>query len=459
MATASNTTLARANLVRELGASHAASIVIGVVIGSGIFLVPSEMMQAAGSAQLVYVAWIVGGVFSFFGAATYAELGAMKPQAGGEYVYIRDAYGPFAGFLCGWTWTVVVKPSSLAAISTGVIRILANFPALSFLGFHTLDIGQFFITWGQIVAIGFVVVVSVVNYVGVKRAGNFQLAFTVLKIVLIVVIAAIAFSAPGDWSHFAQKYSSATGGLAGFFAALAAALWAYDGWSDLNMVAEEVRDPERNIPLALIGGLIVIGVLYMLVNAAVQYALPPATVAASSSPMADAVRASFLGAGAAIVVSAAMVVSLTASLNGVAMSGARMTFALSRDGNFFQALSKVHPRFHTPHIAIMMQAVLSVFFLLLGGNFRQLFTLALFAEWLSYVAASSALFVFHRRGFAPGRPSRIWGYPLAPALFIVASGALLYYTFISNLRYSALGSLVILAGIPVYFAFALRRKV
>jgi APA family basic amino acid/polyamine antiporter len=175
--------------------------------------------------------------------------------------------------------------------------------------------------------------------------------------------------------------------------------------------------------------------------------------------MSDAVRASFLGAAAAVVVSAAMVVSLTTTLNGVAMSGARMTFALSRDGNFFQALSRVHPRFHTPHLAIVMQAVLSVFFLLLGGNFRQLFTLALFAEWLSYVAASSTLFVFHRKGFAPSRPFRIWGYPLAPALFIVASAALLYYTFSSNLHYSALGSLVILAGIPVYFAFALRRKV
>jgi APA family basic amino acid/polyamine antiporter len=459
MATASKTTPAGANLVRELGASHAASIVIGVVIGSGIFLVPSEMMQAAGSARLVYLTWVVGGIFSFFGAATYAELGAMKPQAGGEYVYIRDAYGPLPGFLCGWTWTAVVKPSSLAAISTGVVRILANFAPLSFLGAHAIDFGHFFLTWGQFVAIGFVLFVSAVNYVGVRRAGNFQLAFTILKIVLIVVIAAIAFTSHGSWEHFAQTYPAATGGIAGFFAALAAALWAYDGWSDLNMVAEEVRDPERNIPLALMGGLIVIGALYMVVNAAVQYALPPAIVAASSSPMSDAVRASFLGAAAAVVVSAAMVVSLTATLNGVAMSGARMTFALSRDGNFFQALSRVHPRFHTPHIAIVMQAVLSVFFLLLGGNFRQLFTLALFAEWLSYVAASSTLFVFHGKGFILNRPSRIWGYPLAPALFIVASAALLYYTFVSNLRYSALGSLAILAGVPVYFAFALRRKV
>src|SRR5579859_2808257 len=187
MATATNTTTSPSALLRDLGASQAASIVVGVVIGSGIFLVPAEMMQAAGSARLVYLAWIVGGIFSFFGAVTYAELGAMKPQAGGEYVYIRDAFGPLPGFLCGWTWTVIVKPSSLAAISTGVVRILANFAPLSFLNAHALPMGRFFLSWGQLVALGFVVLVSAVNYVGVKRAGNFQLAFTALKIVLIIV--------------------------------------------------------------------------------------------------------------------------------------------------------------------------------------------------------------------------------------------------------------------------------
>ena len=442
-------------LVRDLGAAHAASIVIGVVIGSGIFLVPSEMMQAAGSARLVYLAWIIAGVFSFCGAVTYAELGAMKPQAGGEYVYIRDAFGPLAGFLTGWTWTIVVKPSSLAAISMGIVRILSSLPAFSFLA---LRAGALPVTWGQIVAMGFVLFVSAINYIGVRRAGNFQLIFTVLKIALVLAIAALAFGTAGDWGHFAQNYSGAAGGLAGFVAAVTAALWAYDGWSDVNMVAEEVRDPQQNIPLALIGGLIVIGVLYMLVNAAVQYALPPSLVATSSSPMSDAVKISFLGGAAAIIVSVAMVISLTTSLNGVAMSGARMAFAMSRDGNFFQLLSKIHPRFRTPHVAIAVQASLSIIFLLLGGNFRQLFTLALFAEWLSYIAASSALFVFRARSFTLDRRYRFWEYPLAPALFIVASGPLLYYTFTRNLHNSIWGSLVILAGIPVYFGFALRRR-
>jgi basic amino acid/polyamine antiporter, APA family len=455
MATATNTTTSPSSLLRDLGASQAASVVVGVVIGSGIFLVPAEMMQAAGSARLVYLAWIVGGILSFCGAVTYAQLGVMKPQSGGEYVYIRDAYGPLAGFLTGWTWTVVVKPTSLAAISTGVVRILANLPPLVFL---SARMGNIPVTWGQLVAMGFVIFVSLINYIGVRRAGNFQLAFTVLKIVLIVAIAALAFSAHGSWSHFAEKYSGAIGGVAGFFAALTAALWAYDGWSDLNMVAEEVRDPEQNVPLALVGGLLVIGALYMLVNAAVQYALPAVSVAQSTSPMSDAVHASFLGAAAAVVVSAAMVISLTSSLNGVAMSGSRMAFALARDGNFFSALAKVHPRFRTPHVAIIAQAILSICFLLIGGNFRQLFTLAIFAEWLSYMAASSSLLVFRRKIDARERRPPIWQYPVAPVVFIVASAALLYYTFTSNLKYSALGSLVILAGIPVYYGFTLRRR-
>ena len=441
-------------LVRELGTAHAASIVIGVVVGSGIFLVPAEMMQAAGSARLVFLAWIVGGIFSFFGALTYSELGAMKPQAGGEYVYIRDAYGPLPGFLCGWTWTIVVKPSSLAAISTGIVQILGSLPALSFL---TFDAGHLTVR-GKLVALGFVFLVSAINYVGVRRAGNFQLAFTILKVVIMIAIAAVAFGSYGSWGHFAVRYAGATGGILGFILAVKAALWAYDGWSDLNMVAEEVRSPERNIPLAMIGGMFVIGALYMLVNAGVQYALPPALVAQSSSPMSDAVRAS-LGAAGAAIIAGVIVISLLTSLNGVAMSGARMAFAMARDGNFFPILAKVHPRFHTPHVAIVIQAVLSVNFLFIGGNFRQLFTLALFAEWLSYMTACSALFVLRRRLPATERRYRIGGFPLAPALFIVASGALLYYTFISNLPYSALGSLVILAGIPVYYAFALCRKV
>jgi len=222
---------------------------------------------------------------------------------------------------------------------------------------------------------------------------------------------------------------------------------------------EEVTHPEvtrtRYNLAALVGWF---ALVVALVSVAVQYALPALVIGKSSSPMSDAVTHSALGISAGVVVSAAIVVSLLTSLNGVAMSGARMAFAVSRDGNFFSTLAKIHPRFHTPHAATIFQAVLSAVFLIVGGSFRQLFTLALFAEWLSYVAASSALFVFRSRTYALETGTKGWQYPVAPALFIVASGALLYYTFSSNLHYSIVGSLVILAGIPIYYAFALRRR-
>jgi basic amino acid/polyamine antiporter, APA family len=379
----------------------------------------------------------------------------MKPQAGGDYVYIRDAYGPFAGFLCAWTWTIIVKPVSLAAMSTGVVRVLGNFSSFSFL---TLPNGHL-TTAGKVVAMAFVAFVSALNYTGIRRAGNFQRAFTLLKIIVIVVIAGLAFTSHGSWSHFGEHFVGATGGTLGFALAVTAALWALDGWSDLNMVAEEVSAPERNVPLAILGGFGIIAALYLLVSVAVQYALPAVAVGLSASPMSDAVRNSVLGVSATVIVSAGIILSLTATLNGTAMSGARMSFAVARDGNFFAPLAKVHPRFHTPYIAIVFQTILAFGFLLIGGNFRQLFTLALFSEWLSYVTASSALFVFRSKAKTSETGTKVWQYPVAPALFIVASAALLYYTFSSNLRYSIVGSLVILAGVPVYLAFALRRRV
>ena len=442
-------------LIRDLGVTHAASVVIGIIVGSGIFLVPADMMQAAGSAWVVFLAWVVGGVFSLCGAITYAQLGAMKPQAGGDYVYIRDAFGPLAGFLSAWIWTIIVKPSSLAAMSTGVVRVLGNFSALSFL----ITADGHLTTAGKLVAIAFVAFVSALNYTGIRRAGDFQRVFTFIKIVVIVVIAGLAFTAHGSWSHFGEHYSGATGGTMGFVLAVTAALWAFDGCSDLNMVAEEVRSPEKNIPLALLAGFGIVAALYLLVSLAVQYALPAVLLGQSGSPMSDAVRNSALGLSAAVIVSAGIVLSLTATLNGTAMSGARMSFAVARDGNFFAPLAKVHPRFHTPYVAIVFQAFLSLGFLLIGGNFRQLFTLALFAEWLSYVAASSALIVFRYKTYTLGNWVKNGRSLVPPAVFIVASAALLYYTFTSNLRYSIVGSLVILAGIPIYYAFALRRRV
>jgi APA family basic amino acid/polyamine antiporter len=446
-----------ARLLRELSAGQACAVVVGTIIGSGIFLVPAEMMQAVGSAKLVYLAWMVGGLLSFFGALTYAELGAMKPQAGGEYVYVRDAYGPLAGFLYAWTWFLIAKPASIATVTTGVVRILGTFAVFSF--FSERIISQpFVVSYGQVVAIGAAILISALNYIGIKKAAEFQFVFTLLKIGIILAIVVIGFSyAQGSLSHFAGHYSAAKGGIAGFMAALVAALWAYDGWNDLNMVSEEIRQPERNIPIALIAGVAIVGALYMLVNAAVQFVLPANVIAISPRPASDAIGLVWGQVGASVV-SAAMALSMLVTLNGTIMSGARVPFAMARDRYFFSALAEVHPRFHTPSIALVVQAGLSIVLLLLGGSFRQFFSLAIFAEWLFYMIAGSTIFIFRRRDPQTPRPYRVWGYPIVPALFVLASAMLLYYTFTDNLRNSALGCVVILAGVPVFYAFARRRE-
>jgi len=446
----------RPELARDLGVGHAAAIVVGTIIGSGIFLVPSDMMQAVGSAKLVYLAWLVGGLLSFFGALTYAELGAMKPQAGGEYVYVRDGYGPLAGFLYAWTWFVIAKPASIATVTTGIVRILGTFSVFGF--FSNSVVNQpFVITYGQLVAIAATILISGLNYIGIRRAGEFQLIFTLLKVAIILGIVVIGFSySAGSWSHFAGNYASAKGGLTGFMAALVAALWAYDGWNDLNMVAGEIRQPERNIPIALIAGVAAVGALYMMVNAAVQFVLPASAIAASARPASDAIGLVWGALGAGLV-SIAMAVSMLVTLNGTIMSGARVPFAMARDRYFFSALAEVHPRFHTPSVALVVQAALAIALLLFGGSFRQFFSLAIFAEWLFYMIAASTVFIFRRRDPQAVRPYRVWGYPLVPALFVLSSLGLLYSTFTANLRNSALGCMVILAGAPVFYAFARRR--
>jgi APA family basic amino acid/polyamine antiporter len=441
-------------LARELGASHATAIVVGTIIGSGIFLVPAEMMQAVGSAGLVYLAWIVGGLLSLFGALTYAELGSMRPEAGGEYAFLRDGYGPLAGFLYAWTWFLIAKPASIASVTAGMVRILGTFSTFSFLP-RELVHAPLSVSYGQLVAMAATVLITTLNYVGIRKAGDFQLIFTLLKIAMIAAIVIAGFAAAsGTWNNFGTSFAAAKGGIAGFMAALVAALWAYDGWNDLTMVAGEVRRPERNLPIGLIAGVSIVALLYMLTNAAVQHVLPASVMAASPRPASQATAVA-VGAWGAALVSAGMALSMVVTLNGTVMSGGRVPFAAARDGYFFSALAEVHPRFRTPSTSLIVQAVLAVLLLLLAPTFRQLFSLAIFAEWLGYMFAASTVFIFRTRGEVA--PYRMWGYPLVPALFIAASAVLLYYTFTDNLRNSSAGLAIILAGIPVFYAFARKR--
>jgi len=434
------------DLPRVLGASQATAIVVGTIIGSGIFLVPREMMQEVGSSALVYLAWIVGGLLSLFGAMTYAELGAMMPYAGGEYVYLRGAYGDTTAFLYMWTWFAVAKPASIAAVTSGLARTLEVFPAFHWLGASIPGLPLY---WSQIFAIAVTWLITGLNYLGIKKAGDFQLVFTVLKAILILIVAAFCFaSASGSWSNFGTSLPHAVGGINGFMAALIATLWAYGGWNDLTMVAGEVRRPERSLPFALIGGLLIVGVLFMATNAAIQYILPAAGIAASEQPAVSAlsVVAGPRGAG---FVAAAMALSIFVTLNGTVMSGARIPFAAARDRLFFRQFAHIHPRFQSPSTSLVVQGLLSTVLLLFLSQFQQHFELAVFAEWLFYMLTATTVFVYRRRQPDAPRPYRLWGYPVLPAVFVVSAGAVLVSSYGSNLKGSLIGTGLILLGLPV----------
>jgi APA family basic amino acid/polyamine antiporter len=429
-----------------LGVSQATAIVVGTIIGSGIFLVPSEMMRDTGSSSLVYLAWIVGGLLSLFGAMTYAELGAMLPYAGGEYVYLRGAYGDTTAFLYMWTWFAVAKPASIAAVTSGLARTLGVFPAFHWL---TAQIPGLPLVWSQVFAIGVTWFMTGLNYLGIKKAGDFQLVFTILKGVLILIVAALCFaSAAGSWTNFSTSLPHAVGGFGGFMLALIATLWAYDGWNDLTMVAGEVRSPERSLPIALIGGLFIVGVLFMATNAAIQYILPAAQIAASERP-AVAALSIVAGPSGAGFVAAAMALSIFVTLNGTVMSGARVPFAAARDRLFFKQFAHIHPRFQSPSTSLVVQGILSTILLLFLSQFQQHFELAVFAEWLFYMLTTTTVFYYRLKRPDLARPYRVWGYPVLPGIFVLCAAAVLVWSFAGNLEGSLIGTALILLGLPV----------
>jgi APA family basic amino acid/polyamine antiporter len=438
------------DLPRVLGGSHAMAIVVGTIIGSGIFLVPSEMMAAVGSSGLVYLAWVVGGLLSLFGAMTYAELGAMMPFAGGEYVYLRGAYGDRAGFLYMWTWFAVAKPASIASVTSGLARTLGIFAIFHWLDTVAIGNGHFAILWSQLFAIGVTWLITGLNYLGIKKAGDFQVFFTILKALLILVVVGFCFSSSlGSWSNFSTSVPASHGGVSGFMIALIATLWAYDGWNDLTMVAGEVKEPGKNLPVALIGGLFVVGALFMATNAAIQYILPAAQIAASPRPAVAALGIVAGPAGAALV-AAGMALSIFVTLNGTIMSGARIPFAAARDRLFFPRFGEVNRRFKSPAYSLVVQGLLSTVLLLALGRFQQLFELAVFAEWLFYMLTATTVFLYRRRHPEMARPYRVWGYPVLPAIFVLSAAAVLYSSFVGNLKGSLIGSGLILLGLPLY---------
>ncbi len=433
-------------LVRALGRLDSVAMVVGTLIGTGIFFVAGDMIRAVHSFSLVLLAWVVGGLLSLTGALAYAELGALRPQAGGEYVYLRDGFGRFYGFLYGWGMFWILRPASTATIASGLALACAYlFPVLR----HPL-LGP--VNGIQAVAGLAIVLVTGINYFGVRQGGRVQTIFTGLKLALLVGMTAAAFAfARGDWRHLSQPLAGAAT-LGGFSAALVSALWAYDGWNNLTMAGSEIRDPQRNIPLALLGGIGLVFVFYVAVNLAYFYVLGPAGVGAHRN-VAAAMVAVFSGRHAAGLVAAAILISAFATLNSSILSGARVPFALARDGLFFRGLARVHPRYRTPSVSLWVQCVFTVA-LALTGTYQRLYTLTIFAEWLFYTMAVLTLFAFRRRGERGA--FRGWGYPVLPAIFALVAAALLIETFRHHMGDSALGLGIILLGAPAYLIW--RRK-
>jgi len=446
-------------LKRDLGIWSAAAIVVGTVIGSGIFLVPNAMVRNVGSPGMVFAVWIFGGVLSLFGALSYAELAAALPQAGGEYVYLREAYGPLWAFLYGWTQMFVAKSGSIATLASGFFIYLSNFrPELEKVWVVApMPLSNSFeIHYGQVLAMGVIAVLALINYFGVKIGGNVQVSVTIVKVGLIAAIIVIGLgSGHGTVSNFSTSIA-APGGIAGFFAALVAALWAYDGWNNVSMVSSEVRNPQRNLPLALIIGTLAVIVIYLLANLAYFYVLP-ADAVASTSRVAGEMMRQILGTPGAGAVSIAAMISIFAALNGSILTGSRVPFAMARDGLFFKRVGYVHPKHRTPSVSILALSAWACL-LVLSGRYDQLYTYVIFASVILYGMATAAVIVLRFKRPDMPRPYRVIGYPMVPIVFVVGIASLVVSTLLKSPRESLIGLGLISLGLPFYFYWKRRPQ-
>lgn len=439
-----------ATLLRSLGQKQALGLVIGTVIGTGVFLKAAVMSQEAGSPLAVLAAWVLAGLLSLAGAFCYAELGALMPEAGGEYVYLRDAYGELAAFLYGWMRFWIGSPGSIAAYGVGAATFAAAILPLPGAVARTA------------LAMGFIVVFSIVNCVSVLLGGSLQAFLTFLKIVLILGVswAIFQYGNGGSWSHLrAPAGPPSWHGWSAFGSAMIAALWAYDGWNNMPMAAGEIREPERVIPRALALGMLTVLGLYALANVAFFYALPFPEVLASYSPATPgalpvatrAAQAAF-GSLSVSLLSGAFVLSALGAMNGSILTGARIPYAMARDGYFFESLGRVGGKGRVPIASVIAQMLVSCA-LAASGTFDQLTDYVIFASFIFYAAVTTSLFVQRRRH--PGRPLPFSApfYPWLPALFILVSALLLLNTIVNSPLQTAIGAGFILSGIPAYLWF------
>ena len=451
-------------LRRVLGPWAAASIVVGTVIGSGIFLVPRAMIQRVGTPGMVFVVWVFGGLLSLAGALSYAELAAALPEAGGEYAYLREAYGPMWGYLYSWTQMWVAKSGSIATLGTAFFYYLTNFfPRLDGI-FYTISLplgphgGPLEFRYGQLFAMALILALAWLNYYGVRLGGNVQVAVTVVKVALIafIILAGLGFGQAAKETTQAGMPVPPPLTTAGFFAALVAALWAYDGWNNVSMVASEVRDPQKNLPRALIWGSMAVIGIYLLANCAYFHVLTAAEVSLTPRVAAEMMRR-IMGAPGASAVSVAAMISIFAALNGSILTGSRVPYAAARGGLFFRPIGRVHPRYQTPAISIVALSAWAAL-LVLSGRYEQLFTYVIFASWILYGMTTAAVIVLRKKRPDLPRPYRTIGYPFVPVLFVLVAAALVLSTLLDSPRESLMGIGLILLGLPFYFYWKKRLR-
>lgn len=448
------------SLKRRLGLFDSTMMMIGIVIGSGIFLTTGIMAKSIPSAPLLLLAWIVGGVLVLAGALTYAELGAALPEAGGQYVYLREAYGPLPGFLFGWKMFLVNMTGSIAALGMAFAEYFGRFfPSLSTsqtilsTNFRIFGTNMVFsLSAGHLVAISVILLLTVFNFVGVGLGKTIQNVLTVIKIGTLVVLIFLAFTlgktTAVDWSWNPSALNIGQL-LAGFGVALIAVFWAFDGWNNINYVAGEIKNPKRNLTFALIFGTAAITLLYVLTNLIYIIALPVQEISGVVT-IAEKATGSLFGTAVAGVFSAVILISVLGALNGCIFVGPRVYYAMASDGLFFKRVARIHPRYQTPAVSLVFQSVWACL-LVLTGTFEQLFTFAMFAGILFWVAAAAAVFTLrHKRPNLP-KPYKTWGYPVTPIIFIVVLTGILINTLIQKPVESLAGTLIILIGIPVYF--------
>jgi APA family basic amino acid/polyamine antiporter len=424
-------------LPRRLGILDATTIVVGIVIGSGIFLLPNLIARNLPSSAAILSAWIISGVLSFFGALAYAELGAMMPATGGQYVYLREAYGPMCAFVSGWTFMLAVLSGGSAwlAVTFSIYAryFIALSPALS-----------------KLLSIALIAVLSAVNYVGVREGAWVQRTFTYLKIAALLVLIGAAFSSPHTAAAVAPSATHPLS-LAHFGVAMVACLMAYNGWSYVSFVAGEVRDPQRNLLRSLAIGMGAVAALYVLANVAYLKVLTVQYIALTERVGADLAMRT-MGSIGGTFVSATVLLSIVGAVNGCILTAARLPFAQARDGLFFATFGKVHPRFQTPASAILWGGIWTTL-LILTGSYETLYSYSIVAAWIFYTLSVGAVLVLRRRLPHVARPYRMWGYPVTPLLFVAVSVWFVVNAFVTQPGPSLMACVIVASGVVAYWVW------